>query len=137
MTTFTCPKCGCRDRIDGLLEFYVNGPSFKKVGEIYGEKGKYALYLAPKETEKQLNWYNAMDYCKSLGGDLPTIDELQYLYDNCNEEFQNTFYWSSSHSQDSATHAWRMTFYNGLRVHSNKMTTRRVRAVRRVSLPEH
>ena len=132
MTTFACSKCGCSDRIDGLLECYVNGPSFKKVGELYEGRGKYDLYLSPRETEKQLNWYDAMDYCKSLDGDLPTIDELQFLYKNCNEEFQNTFYWSSSQDHNSDTHAWRMTFYNDLKVHSDKTTTRRVRAVRRV-----
>ena len=131
MTTFTCPKCGCRDRIDGLLECYVNGPSFKKVGEIYGERGKYALYLAPKETEKELDWDEAVDYCKSLSGELPTLGELQFLYDNCKEEFQDTGYWSSFH--ESAIDSWSMYFTNGNRPSGTLKTYRyRVRAVRRV-----
>ena len=113
------------------MEKYSN-KEFKKVGEIYGEKGKYALYLSPKETEKELGWDDAMDYCKSLGGELPTIGELQYLYDNCKEEFQYTRYWSSS--QNSATIPWRMYFSAGSRYSLVKLYLHRVRAVRRVSL---
>ena len=113
------------------MEKYSN-KEFKKVGEIYGEKGKYALYLSPKETEKELGWDDAMNYCKSLGGELPTIGELQYLYDNCKEEFQNTYYWSSS--QDSATYSWAMLFTSGIRAQPFKTYNARVRAVRRVSL---
>ena len=105
---------------------------FEKVGELYDEKGKYALYLSPEETEKELDWDDAMDYCKSLGGELPTISELQYLYENCKEKFQYTIYWSSS--QDSATYSLRMYFSNGLRVSGYKTNRYRVRAVRRVSL---
>ena len=124
-----------RSRIDTLIkEYEILGyeREFKKVGEIYGEKGKYALYLAPKETEKELGWDDAMDYCKSLGGELPTIGELKYLYDNCKEEFQYTTYWSSS--QDSATASWRMGFLTGNRGQLVKTFSSRVRAVRRVSL---
>ena len=120
-----------RDRIDGLLECYVNGPSFKKVGEIYGERrSNYILYLSPKETEKELNWYNAMEYCKSLEGTLPTLGELQFLYDNCKEEFQPTFYWSSS--QDSDTLSWLMGFYAGYKYQNFKISLSRVRPIRRV-----
>jgi len=115
-----------------LIENYTSEREFKKVGELYGEKGKYALYLAPKETEKELTWNVAMEYCKSLGGELPTLGELEYLYDNYKEEFQSTHYWSSS--QDSATTSWRMAFLNGVRHSCIKPLTNRVRAVRRVSL---
>ena len=121
-----------RNRIDNLIESYANEREFKKVGELYGEKGKYALYLAPKETEKELNWYDAMYYCKSLGGDLPTLGELQYLYDNYRDEFQRTGYWSSS--QGSVTFSWRMRFFDGNRCITSKTNGTRVRAVRRISL---
>jgi len=121
-----------RNRIDNLIESYTGEREFKKVGELYGEKGKYALYLAPKETERVLTWNEAMEYCKSLGGELPTLGELQYLYDNYKEEIQPTHYWSSS--QASATNSWSMHFSNGLRSSSYKPLTTRVRAVRRVSL---
>ena len=121
-----------RNRIDNLIESYTNEREFKKVGELYGEKGKYALYLSPKETEKELGWDEAIKYCKSLGGELPTIDELQYLYDNCKEELQPTVYWSSS--QVSATTSWPMHFSTGSRLSLTKTQPLRVRAVKRVSL---
>ena len=107
---------------------------FEKVGELYGERGKYALYLSPKETEteKDLNWYDAMNYCKSLDGELPTMSELQYLYENCKEKFQNSSYWSSS--QDSATNSQCMVFLNGVRYSNFKTYYSRARSVRRVSL---
>ena len=117
------------EKIDKYLN-EKNNNSFKKVGELYGKRGKYALYLSPKETEKELDWDDAMDYCKSLGGELPTLDELEYLYDNYKKEFHPTNYWSSS--QDSATHSWRMHFYNGTKYHYDQTHLSRVRAVKKV-----
>ena len=121
-----------RNRIDNLIESCTSEREFKKVGEIYGERGKYALYLSPKETEKELDWDDAMNYCKSLSGELPTLGELQYLYDNYKEEFQGTYYWSSF--QESTTDSCGMNFTNGHKYQSLKTLTCRVRAVRRVSL---
>ena len=121
-----------RNKIDSLIENCKLETRFEKVGEIYGEKGKYALYLSPKETEKKfITWYEAVDYCKSLGGELPTLGELEYLYDNHKEEFQRTYYWSSS---QGSTYSWLMVFRNGDRIGSAKTNRHRVRAVRRVSL---
>jgi len=121
-----------RNRIDNLIGSCKSETRFEKVGELYGEKGKYALYLAPKETEKVLTWNEAMEYCKSLDGELPTMSELQYLYENCKEKFQSTSYWSSS--QLSAATSWPMSFSNGSRLSALKTFTSRVRVVRRISL---
>ena len=30
-----------------------------------------------------MNWYDAVEYCKDLGGRLPTISELRTLIQNC------------------------------------------------------
>ena len=55
---------------------------------------------APKETERELNWHEAKMYCFSLNVDgivgwrLPTLKELQFVYENVND-FELSWYWTS------------------------------------------
>ena len=56
--------------------------------------------IAPKETERKLNWHEAKMYCFSLNVDgivgwrLPTIKELQIVYEN-DHDFEMSWYWTS------------------------------------------
>lgn len=106
---------------------------FKHVGEIYGENGKYALYLSPRHIEKVLNWNEAKEYCESLNAELPTIGELQYLYDNYRKSLVHNEYWSSTESSSSQAEAY--SYLNG---HVTTLTKHNhglyVRPVRRVKL---
>jgi hypothetical protein len=57
--------------------------------------------------------YPARDYCKSIGGRLPTIDELECIYNNRASfgSFVSGDYWSST--EYSATNAWYYRFSLG------------------------
>ena len=80
-----------RNQFDNLLN---EKEFFKNIGVFYGESGRYDLYLFPKHTEKKLNWDEAKQYCKEFDGDLPTIGEMQFIYDNnLDDTFVNNFYW--------------------------------------------
>ena len=72
--------------------------------------------IAPKSTEIRLNWFDARLYCFSLNIDgktgwrLPTKYELNQIYESEND-FRNTFYWSSTENDDS--NAWMQSFNSG------------------------
>jgi formylglycine-generating enzyme required for sulfatase activity len=125
-----------RNKVDKLIEEcqpeseYVG--EFEYVGELYGKNGKYALYLSPKHTESILNWIDAKKYCKLLNAELPTIGELQYLYDNYRKCSGDTLYWSSTNS--SSSQAESLAFISGLTYTINKYSNQYIRAVRRVKL---
>jgi hypothetical protein len=54
--------------------------------------------------------YPARNYCKAIGGRLPTIDELECIYDNQASfgSFEAGYYWSSTEA--SVTDAWSYYF---------------------------
>ena len=72
--------------------------------------------IAPKSTEVQLNWHNAIAYCDSLNIDgttgwrLPTKEELNEIYESEND-FEKWYYWSST--ENSGGGAWGQYFGNG------------------------
>ena len=97
--------------------------------------------IAPKSTEKQLSWYDAVEYCKNLVVDgksdwrLPSKDELDQMYKNKNsmpsgEKFASKWYWSSS--ERAATLAWFQFFSDSSQYATNKTTKQYVRAVRSI-----
>lgn len=72
--------------------------------------------FAPKETEIQANWYDAIAYCHSLridgksGWRLPTNNELNEIYDSKND-FEDDWYWSSTEIDGNL--AWNQNFSTG------------------------
>lgn len=116
-----------RDQIDELL----NERELQYIGTFYGEQGKYELYLFPKSTEKYCDWYDAKQYCESLGGELPTIEELQYIDDNeLDQTFGYKIYWSSINHNSEKT--YKFSFINGSVSDYNKHISGYVRPVKRI-----
>lgn len=116
-----------KKHIDKILE-----DGLMYIGEFYGEKGKYSLYLYPKSTEKKLNWDNAIEYCTQLGGELPNIGEMQFLWENniVKEEFEYKSYWSSIDYISNKTH-YSHFFYHGNLINGPKIYECYARAIRR------
>ena len=81
------------------------------------------------ESEKEMNWYEAKEWCEEQGGRLPTRFELQCAYED--EEVRKTFQpdcsWSST--DFSGTNAWYVNFNNGNTSGSNKSTSFYVRCI--------
>jgi hypothetical protein len=79
--------------------------------------------------------YPAREYCKSIGGRLPTIDELECVYNNSGGRGANVFgsfaaghYWSST--EHSEAYAWLYHFTGAYRLNSSKTYSYYVRCVR-------
>ena len=79
--------------------------------------------IAPKSTEIQSNWHNAIAYCDSLniggktGWRLPTKEELNEIYQSEND-FEYDWYWSSTEYNDND--AWLQTFNGGVQSNYGK-----------------
>jgi hypothetical protein len=90
--------------------------------------------IAPKETEIEAIWSDAVLYCASIcidgksGWRLPTNAEL-YTISKSTNDFKKTWYWSSVESDNF--HAFSQHFTTNMQsVHSKKLYANRVRAVR-------
>jgi formylglycine-generating enzyme required for sulfatase activity len=79
-----------------------------------------------------MNWFEAVELCKSLGKGwrLPTKDELNMFYENKEEigSFANNYYWSSTEADGS--NAWNQGFGSGNQDYDNKNSNNYVSAVR-------
>ena len=83
------------------------------------------LEIAAEDNPEQLAWFKSSEACKALGDGwrLPTIEEMQLLYDN--RELIGGFddwgtYWSSTTNEDEPTEAWTVSFHDGLQYNQNK-----------------
>jgi hypothetical protein len=93
-------------------------------------------WLLGPETEEELTWGAAKDWCKSVGGGLPPRDVLlqAYLDEDIRKEFAYNYYWSST--ENDSTSAWSQYFYNGFQDYGLKSFTLPVRAVRACDIGE-
>lgn len=113
--------------IDGIEYVPVN--SVKNIEkQIVKENIHFELYS--EDAPKEMNWYEAINYCKSLGEGwrLPTITEMFYIYENKFITKQKC-YWSSTEYDGSV--AWFFPFFDGSAYYySFKSNSYYVRAVR-------
>jgi hypothetical protein len=100
-----------------------------------------AEWVTPKGIGEE-NWEDAKSICQSIGGRLPTKNELEkvitdcggvlkeYDYNRANSSYQSCYkrkgfssekyYWSSTSISGSTGYAWVVGFYVGLVYHYNK-----------------
>ena len=115
------------DTFKGQLSFdWDNAPT---IAEINGSR-----WILGPEAPEELNWNDAVAWCKAVGGELPTRDILLYCYmdEEIRDLFTATYYWSST--EFTATFAWLQSFSSGLQSSTNKTATNYVRAVRRLDI---
>ena len=109
------------------LSINVFGQSTVKIGN---------LEVMTEDLEGSMKWDEALRVCADLGDGwrLPTIEELNTLYQNKDEigGFTVNDYWSSTeYNMYNRNDAWRQNFFNGLQYNSNVLNgTFSVRAVR-------
>ena len=109
-------------------------------GEIYvgaiGDKNGdfHHVILLPGDSDDG-TWQAAMDWAKSIGGDLPTRIEQAMLWAGFRDQFEKDWYWSNeTHHADSAC-AWYQYFGSGYQHDDRKDGYGcRARAVRRLSI---
>lgn len=76
-------------------------------GIILGKGGEpdYHLILMANAVAK-VEWKDAKDWAKSLGGELPTRREQSLLYVNLKDQFESAFYWSSQPHESEPGFVW-------------------------------
>lgn len=93
------------------------------------------IEISPKEYERILTWHDANMYCSLLIIDdkndwrLPTIEELDEIYDSEND-FNDSYYWSST--EHDAIFALAQVMSGREHTHSHKDYGGYVRAVRTI-----
>ena len=77
-------------------------------------------------------WQDAMDWAKSIGGDLPNRVEQALLFATLKDQFQKDWYWSNTLHASGASSAWIQSFSGGDQSISHILGQCRARAVRRL-----
>ena len=125
-------------RIDQLREQPLTRIGAKGLHGIYagiarGVDGDHILEVLD-EAPKALPWKEALEWAKSVGGELPTRKEQALMFANVPELFQPAAYWSSEQYASDAEFAWYQGFLNGFQNFTLKSAEFRARAVRRLIL---
>ena len=98
----------------------------------------HEIAIMPVESEENLNFDEAQQFCQAEGGRCPTIDELTGIYLNKDKinaalkaanlpALKGSWYWSST--KYGSINAWGLTMYNGSRVNDVKTNYYYVRLV--------
>ena len=109
-------------------------------GEVYAGPSRdpdtgawHHLVLLPATTAKDLTWQEAIDWAKSVGGELPTRFESALLYANVRDKIDDAYwYWTATEVASEPSWAWFQDFFYGTQYYVYKGNRNRARAVRRV-----
>jgi hypothetical protein len=89
--------------------------------------------LLPGDHE-DTEWNAAVEWAKSINGELPTCREQSLLFANFKQHFERDWYWSGEAHASAASSAWCQSFYGGTQGYGRILTQCRARAVRRLPL---
>ena len=101
------------------------------IGNAAGEA--HHVILLPGDND-EANHEAALEWAKSIGGDLPTRIEQAMLWANHKDLFQKDWYWSNETHSAAPAFAWFQNFYYGLQYTNHKYGELRARAVRRLPI---
>ena len=115
-----------------LLENQRHGEQY--AGLILGKEGKpdYHVFLIDAKPESDMTWSNALEWARTVGGQLPDRSEQSLLFANQKESFDKTWHWSREKDADNTDYAWMQSFYYGYQGSYHESNKLRARAVRRV-----
>jgi len=91
------------------------------------------LVLLPEDHD-DMPWQAAVDWAKSIGGELPTRREQSLLFANCKQHFKHDWYWSSELYASDASYAWGQIFDDGSQLSYRIDLQCRAVAVRRLPI---
>ena len=98
------------------------------------ELNGYRWHLGP-ESPEPMAWDGAIEWCKSVGGELPPRDILlqAYMNEDTKKEFNNeSYYWSSTKFSEGGN--WIQDFFHGYQIGGVNSKINSVRAVRAIKL---
>lgn len=91
------------------------------------------VVLLPATTNKDLTWQAAIDWAKSVGGELPTRFEAALIYANLRDKVDlENWYWTATPCASDGRYAWVQDFGDGGQYDVRKGNACRAVAVRRV-----
>ena len=104
-------------------------------GRILNDDGtpSHDLVLLPGDHE-DTTWQAAVDWAKSINGELPSRREQSLLYANAKRHFEDDWYWSGEPPASDASYAWLQNFYHGRQCLTHLGYQCRARAVRRLPI---
>ena len=117
-----------------LISQEESNPSFNwDDAPVICEINGYRWYLG-QEADEEMTWREAVQWCKSAGGELPPREVLlmAYIYENIKPLFKTEWYWSST--EFGAVLAWKQGFTTGYQNSTNKGYGSYVRAVKKVKI---
>jgi hypothetical protein len=106
------------------------------VGAIGDRNGDvYHLILLPGDKD-DASFTEALEWAKSIGGDLPTKVEAALLFERAKDQFKPEWYWTNEtfvdpDDEDNDRYAWCQTFGYGDQYTTHELYELRARAVRR------
>ncbi len=115
------------------IEVPALGEGETYVGAIISACGTHSHHtiLLPGDHDDD-TWQGAMDWAKSLGGDLPNRIEQGLLFATLKDQFQEDWYWSNTLHASDARFAWCQGFSYGGQNDGTVGSHCRARAVRRL-----
>lgn len=95
------------------------------------------IVLLPAAPDKDLTWQGAIDWAKSVGGELPTRFELALIFANLRDKVDlDNWHWTATPYAGVERYAWMQDFNDGTQGLSRKDGDYRAVAVRRVPFEE-
>lgn len=91
------------------------------------------VILLPGDNDDD-SFADALQWAKSIGGDLPTRVEQAMLWAGHSDQFQGEWYWSNETHHANSAFAWCQGFIYGNQTYGHKSTELRARAVRRLPI---
>ena len=91
------------------------------------------IILLPGDNDRA-EWQAAMDWAKSIGGDLPDRVEQALMFSDHKDLFKVDWCWSNTQHAPDASCAWFQSFIYGRQNHYSKSAGLRARAVRRLPI---
>jgi len=89
--------------------------------------------LLPAPPDKNLTWQEAIDWAKSVGGELPTRFEAALIYANLRDKVDlDNWHWTATPYAGAERYAWMQIFHYGAQDYGHKGDDYRAVAVRRV-----
>ena len=113
-------------------------------GEIYigaiGDKNGdvHHVILLPGDND-DATFADAIEWAKSVGGDLPSKVEAAMLFEQAKDQFKPSWYWTNEtfvdpDNEDSDRYAWYQDIYDGYQCRGPKSDELRAVAVRRLPI---
>ena len=90
-------------------------PGERYAGMVLDSDGDIVSHLVvmAQRTDKKLTWQAAMDWAESIGGSLPSRQELSLIFANCKPHLEAAWHWSHETHEDNASYAWYCYFGDG------------------------